>query len=279
MALNKWLNSDLWSVLASKTDTWVDALNVLTGGTTGQRLVKSSSTDFDFEYSSPELLQTSTTSVDLSTVVIGAGFVLDIPYCSYNINSNLRLKCYSASSTSNYVIGTVYGVSGGLTVSISVEKVSGTATVNDWVIVQYFDEYSKYDTGVVTVLTSNTLIDSVTIGTNGTLGSYSLHAIKKGNLINLSGYILVNVSGGNFNSIALTLKQKYYIKSGGSIDYHFPCSVAQYTTSGGGDKVGTSGNITNTSNSTLNISTNQDIPTAKTCIVYLDINYQSDNLD
>jgi hypothetical protein len=241
--LTKWLGTDLWGAIQTKNDNLIDAVNEFGGGTIGQRLVKSGSTDFDVEYANPELKQLSTTSINLSTLSVGSGFIIDVPNCTYDVKSNIRLKCYSASTPTNYIIGLVYGVSGSLTVSIIIEIISGTATVNDWVIVPYNYELSNDDSyGTLTFgSTTNDVFSNIDAGgLSGVSGiEFQVQASK------ISKQVTINGGFGIFNSTQtltnkkieayIDLQSKYQhanqIGELSSINGIFPITGVVYTTS------------------------------------------------
>lgn len=203
----------------TKINAVINTVNEFGGGTIGQRLVKNSGNDFDTTWANPELKQLSTTSINLSTLSVGSGFIIDVPNCTYDVKSNIRLKCYSASTPTNYIIGLVYGVSGSLTVSITIEIISGTATVNDWVIIPYNYELSTFNLGQSGTFVANQLFSALAL-TNATFSSLIVSAFKRGNEVTLNGNIAITATA-NTPIVRFSLTDKYEFLNGNTVKYIF----------------------------------------------------------
>jgi hypothetical protein len=139
--LTKWLTSDLWSAIKTKNDNLVDAVNEFAGGTIGQRLVKSSSTDFDVEYANPENIAKYTgASFSLSTMLIGEDYNFTTIHSSYVGNANQTVKFFSLANPSKFFI---VNIESGTTSTNLVGRVTfnnniaDTTLISDWVIVPY----------------------------------------------------------------------------------------------------------------------------------------------
>jgi hypothetical protein len=208
----------------TKINAVINTVNEFGGGGLNQRLVKNSTSDFDYAFTNGELWQTSATSVNLSTLTVGGGVTLAIPFNTFNSASGLIVKVYSSGGSGNYFIAKITGtgVSYGTTnVDVQVLKIGGSGTFTDWQIVPYFSDNSEeqvnsYIAGDGTF--PNTLFQSRSALTHATFFSNRNTLIRKGNFITLSGVLNVTITNTSFNpDISLGfLLNKFRIKDGNS---------------------------------------------------------------
>ena len=225
--LTKWLGTDLWGAIQGKNDNLVDAVNEFGGGTIGQRLVKSSNTDFDVEYASPENIGKYTGSAfALNGFIVGDAYNFTTIHSTFVGNANQTVKIYSLATPTKYLIAQLES---GTTPTNLVGRIqfnsdnSDTTSLSDWIIVPYNYELGVFNTDVQTTFVANQLFSALTL-TNCTLDNYNVNCFKEGNKITVNGKLDINCTGSSPKA-NFTLTDKYLILNGNTYDFTFNSSA------------------------------------------------------
>jgi hypothetical protein len=224
--LTKWLGTDLWGAIQGKNDNLVDAVNEFAGGTIGQRLVKSSSTDFDVEYANPENIAKYTGSAfALNGFIVGDAYNFTTIHSTFVGNANQLVKIYSLSNPNKSLIAQLESstTSTNLVGRIQFNSDnSDTTSLSDWVIVPYNYTLSVFNSDVQSTFVANELFSALTLS-GCTLSEYNINTFKDGRKVSFSGYLKV-VSTGIAPDVYFTLKDKYFIANGDSYNFVFGSS-------------------------------------------------------
>ncbi len=232
--LTNWLNTDKFDVLRDKTNAIVTAVNEIAGGGLNQRLVKNSTSDFDYAFTNGELWQTSATSVNLSTLTVGGGVTLAIPFNTFNSASGLIIRVYSSAGSGNYFIAKITGTGvtyGTTNVDVQVLKIGGSGTFTDWQIVPYFPEvYYSEDYTVISNGTSNAVFFGVLgdANTGTTWGNITSKIQKNNSSIFLNASFSISQTSGSLSAskkIDLKFTTKYGIVIDDSYELKIPVNA------------------------------------------------------
>jgi hypothetical protein len=225
--LTKWLGTDLWGAIQTKNDNLVDAVNELVGGTTGQRLVKSSSTDFDVEYANPENIAKYTGSAfALNSLIVGNTINFSTTQSTYVGNANQLVKIYSLSNPNKYIIGKLENSTTSTILVCSIQfnsDIADTTSISDWVIVPYNYNLSVFNSDLQTSFIANELFSVLTL-TNCTLNQYNVNTFKEANKVTINGFVDLTLTGSS-PRVNFSLTDKYAILNGNTYDFIFNSSA------------------------------------------------------
>ena len=210
----------------TKINAVINTVNEFGGGITGQRLVKSSSTDFDVEYANPENIAKYTGSAFfLEAYAIGDAYNFPTTQSTYVGNANQLVKIYSLATPTKYLIALLES---GTTSTNLVGRIqynsddADTTSISDWVIVPYRYELSTFNSGLQSTFVVNELFSALTLS-GCTLTEYNINTFKDGKKVSLSGYLKL-ASTGTSPDAYFTLKDKYLIANGDSYNFVFGSS-------------------------------------------------------
>jgi hypothetical protein len=293
--LTKWLTSDLWSAIKTKNDNLVDAVNEFAGGTIGQRLVKSSSTDFDVEYANPENIAKYTgLAFALDSIIVGDAYNFTTIHNSFVGNANQLVKIYSLATPTKYLIAQLESgtTSTNLVGRIQYNSnIADTTSISDWVFVPYrYELNTDYVYG--SLIFDDTQTDIFTNinagGLSGVSGiKFQMQGSKIGKQVSINGGVSVFNSSQNLTNkkieLYIDLDPNYesvnQVGELSTINAIFPITGVVYNTSSTTvDQILTGFAYFNTTTQlVLQLNGNNTIALNKDVYFYFNINYIAKN--
>ena len=193
-------------IALTKINACITTVNLIGGGLTGQRLIKSSNSDFAFAYVNPELRTFTTSVIDLDTATIGVGYNL---YCDnqYDYRGNQRIKVYSLTSPTKFIIGLIDGNSS-TNAHYILESKTGTGSFSDGVVILYFEEVIEQNYNDDSIVGAGNIVSSFS-GTSGvTISSISMNLHRIGDRVTVDGLVAF-VPSITTPTIKVNLKTEY----------------------------------------------------------------------
>jgi len=196
-ALSTISNSE--NVSPTKINAVINTVNNTIGGNAGQLQAKSSNSDFDTIWVGSPFKVVSSTS---NSIGIG-NKDFDITCALWDDSFGFKVKVYSESSPSNYMIGSISALASGFgtkTWRLVSDTINGSGTFTDWVITPINELYSE----VISINTTsfpNSIFASAPVLTNGILSSLRATLIKNGKQVTINGSFVLNATTTGFDSI------------------------------------------------------------------------------
>ena len=195
------------NVSLTKINATINTVNLIGGGTTGQRLSKSSNSDFAFDYVNPELRTFTTSVIDLDTATIGVGYNL---YCDnqYDYRGNQRIKVYSLTSPTKFIIGLIDGNSN-TNAHYILESKTGTGSFSDGVVILYFaEDVIEQNYNDTSTVGAGNIVNSFTGCSGVSFSSINLNLHRIGNRVTVDG-LVVFIPSSTTPTIRVNLKTAY----------------------------------------------------------------------
>jgi hypothetical protein len=215
------------NVSLTKINAVINTVNEFGGGTIGQRLVKSSSTDFGVEYANPENIAKYTGSAfALNTLIVGDAYNFTTVQSTYVGNANQLVKIYSLSNPNKSIIGKLENSTTSISLVCRIQfnsDIADTTSLSDWVIVPYNYNLSVFNSDLQTSFIANELFSVLTL-TNCTLNQYNVNTFKEANKVTINGFVDLTLTGSS-PRVNFSLTDKYAILNGNTYDFIFNSSA------------------------------------------------------
>jgi hypothetical protein len=261
-------------VALTKINACITTVNLFGGGAVGKIATKSSANDFDIFYAENAFNQKSTTSLAIGT----GNKDFDIGGSQWDDDFNFRVRAFSIASPGNYMEGTISALISGYGVKtwrMVVDTVVGSGTFADWQFQVLADTVTTNSAVAITGTSSNDIVSAISVTGGGTLSTYSMFGIKRGDIVNLSGYLRVNVSGSTYQTTIITLQDKWLMKNMGTITQNKPASGFYLNTSDSLGPIVCPSYLFNNSSTQLTFVSALAVPVGKTFFLFFDVTYQA----
>lgn len=188
--INSGAGQDLMSVVFTKTNAVIDAVKPMAPGTAGKILRYQSSTDYDIVPTNEFAYKCAATSAStaVTTNYVSVAFIVPAAM-QFGVGNRLR----ATGSAGNWIEGIVSAYSG-TTLTISIDRISGTGSFTAWTINQADGEAEVAGTTTTPNVTSSTIILTPATITSNTI-YYNYRKVGKILYLNFKAAIVINVGG------------------------------------------------------------------------------------